>query len=314
MKTYAAIYNNKMRMESSSGGVFTLLAMEVIKNNGVVYGVAMTDDCYSAEFRRVIDIQGLSALRGSKYFQAKLNNTYKLVKDDIVRGKNVLFSGTPCQINGLKLYLGKEYNTLICLDVICHGVPSPALWKRYILHQERICGKIQYINFRCKDDSWQNYGIKENQLYIPMQKDSFMRMFLRDYCLRPSCYKCKVKQNKKSDITIADFWGIDDIAPEMNDNKGTSLVIIRTDKGISIFNSIKKDLRYKEVSYAESLRKNPSEYKSVKRPDQRETFFVDMNTMNFSELEKKYANDRKNDLRTRVKNKIKFFLKNKNFR
>lgn len=306
MRTYAAIYkNDEVRRESSSGGVFSLLASTTIKKAGAVYGVAMTEDCYSAEFRRITNLSDLPVLRGSKYFQAKMNNTYQQVKKDVLQGVPVLFSGTACQIDGLKQYLNKEYENLFCVDVICHGVPSPALWKKYVYHQEAIHGKIQKVNFRCKDDSWQNFGIKENRLYIPMQKDSFMRMFLRNYCLRPSCYECVIKQDKKSDMTIADFWGITDVAPDMNDNKGTSLVIIRTAKGKSFFDSVRDGLIIKEVTYEEGVRKNPSDYKSVNRPEQRNTFFNDMKVMEFADLEKKYAADSKNSYRTRIRNKIK---------
>lgn len=305
MKTYAAIYDDEIRKDSSSGGVFSLIASRVLKNNGSIYGVAMTDDCYSAEFVRVVDKNDLAKLRGSKYFQAKMNNTFKLVKKDLQDGIEVLFSGTGCQINGLKLFLGREYTNLTCVDVICHGVPSPALWKKYAVYQEEQHGKLQSVNFRCKDDSWQNFGMKENQLYISMDKDSFMRMFLRDYCLRPSCYKCIAKEDKKSDITIADFWGIDNVAPEMNDEHGTSLVIVRTDKGTELFESIKDKLKMKEVSYEEGVKSNPSDYKSVRRPKQRDTFFDDMNSLTFPELEEKYAADIKIAFSVKVKRKIK---------
>lgn len=309
MKTYAAIYDNEIRKESSSGGIFSLLASKVLKNNGIVYGVAMTDDCYSAVFFRVKNENELFRLRGSKYFQAKMNNTYNLVKQDLQDGINVLFSGTACQINGLKLFLGKDYSNLICVDVICHGVPSPALWKKYAIYQEEKHGKLQNVNFRCKDENWQNFGMKENQVFISMHKDSFMRMFLRDYCLRPSCYECLAKQDKKSDITIADFWGIDNVAPEMNDNKGTSLVIVRSDKGMGLFESVIDKMHLKEVSYENGVRSNPSDYKSVIRPKQRDTFFGDMNVMDFSDLENKYAADIKVSILTRVKRKIKLTLR-----
>ena len=130
MKTYAAMYNNnEIRENSSSGGIFSALAGKF----DVVYGVAMTDDCYGAEMIRV---EGdISPLRGSKYFQAKAGDTFKLVKRDLVEGRKVLFSGTGCQINGLFMLLGKEYPNLFLLDIICHGTPSPKLWKKYVLFQ-----------------------------------------------------------------------------------------------------------------------------------------------------------------------------------
>lgn len=312
--------NRDLRLSSSSGAVFSTLAENVLLQNGVVYGVIMSEDCYSAEYSRVCDSVELVKLRGSKYLQAKIGNTFKLVKADLLEEKMVLFSGTGCQINGLKKFLGKEYANLICVDVICHGAPSPALWKKYALHQEDVNGgKLQYINFRCKDDSWTDFGMKEvlselpenttKKIYISKDVDSYMRMFLRDYCLRPSCYECIAKNEKMSDITIADFWGIQKVAPEMNDGNGTSLVIIRTNKGQQIFDRIEGYMKIKKVSYEDGIRSNSSEYRSCPRPTQRESFFVDMQNLDFEELEKKYAAAIKRPLKVRVKSMIKKLIR-----
>ena len=304
MKTYAAIYNNnEIREKSSSGGIFSALADKF----DVVYGIAMTDDCYGAEMIRVEG--NIAPLRGSKYFQAKVGDSFKQVKKDLIDGKKVLFSGTGCQINGLSLFLGKNYQNLFLLDIICHGTPSPKLWREYVACQEKQHGKLKSVNFRCKDDSWIDFGMKENQLYISKDTDSFMRMFLRNYCLRPACYECHAKHYKKSDMTIADFWGIENVAPEMNDGRGTSLVITRTEKGQELFESIKNELKWKEVSYEEGVKGNPSEYKSVARPQQRDTFFTDLEKLPFEEIEKKYAADIKVSLPRKVVRKIKRTIK-----
>ena len=175
-------------------------------------------------------------------------------------GKLVLFTGTGCQVNGLKKFLEKDYENLICMDVICHGAPSPALWREYAQYQEKKSGgKLKGINFRCKDESWTDFGMMEvlknipedsvKKLYISKDKDSYMQMFLRDYCLRPSCYECAAKKEKMSDLTVADFWGIKEAAPEMIDGLGTSLVLIRTKKGQEIFNYISCKMKLKEVTY-----------------------------------------------------------------
>lgn len=321
IKVYAGYnVNLNMRLSSSSGAAFSLLAEQIISEDGVVYGVKMSNDCYSAEFTRVTDIDGLIWLRGSKYLQAKVGKTYKYVKDDLLAGKLVLFSGTGCQVNGLKNFLGKEYGNLLCVDVICHGVPSPALWKKYAEYQEKKNGgRLKSINFRCKDDSWTDFGMKEvlaeipqgeaKQLYISKDKDAYMQMFLRDYCLRPSCYDCAAKKVKMADLTIADFWGINDVAPEMNDGKGTSLILIRTDKGMKAFETVSNKLKLKEVAYEDGVRSNPAEYKSCHRPSQRDTFFEDMAAMEFEELEKKYASPIKVTFKSRVKRKIKNTIK-----
>lgn len=163
LKTYACYLKDEdVRMSSSSGAVFSALASYVFSQKGVVYGVAISEDCYSAIFTSVTDAEGLKKLRGSKYLQAKVGNTYKNVKNDLMNGKTVLFTGTGCQINGLKNFLENDYDNLICVDVICHGVPSPALWKKYAQYQEvQNGGKLKYINFRCKDKGWTDFGMKE---------------------------------------------------------------------------------------------------------------------------------------------------------
>lgn len=311
-----ACYNvdSSIRRNSSSGAVFPSLAKYVISKHGVVYGVAMSDDCYSAEFIAVTDSDGLIKLRGSKYLQAKVGDTFKRVKSDLLDGKLVLFTGTGCQVNGLKSFLGTEYNNLICVDVICHGTPSPALWRKYVQYQEQIIGgKVKAVNFRCKDRGWINFGMKkaikvsqqntEKMIYISKDEDPYMQMFLRNYCLRPSCYNCSAKKVKMADISIADFWGINKVAPEMNDGMGTSLVLVRTDKGNDIFRQIFKELKKKEVSYEDGVRENTAEYKSCSLPPQRDKFFDDMNNMGFEDLKKKYA--ARITFQTRAKRKVK---------
>lgn len=312
--------NEATRLSSSSGAVFSSLAENILENQGIVYGVVMTEDCYSAKFISITDKEDLARLRGSKYLQAKVGNTYKQVKEDLQSGRQVLFSGTGCQVNGLKCFLGQNYENLICVDVICHGVPSPALWKKYAEYREKKnSGKLKGINFRCKDDDWTDFGMKavlENipqgevkQLYISKDKDPYIQMFLRDYCLRPSCYECVAKDVKMSDLTIADFWGIDDVAPEMNDGMGTSLVLVRTDKGKKAFKSIKKYMNIKEVSYEDGIRSNPSEFKSVVKPPQRNTFFKNLEIMGFEELENKYMPPIQVTFKSKVKRKIKNIIK-----
>ena len=318
MKKVYACYNinNEVRLSSSSGAVFSSVAEYVFSKQGVVYGVAMSDDCYSAEFIALTDSAGMTRLRGSKYLQAKVGDIFKDVKDNLITGKYVLFTGTGCQVNGLKHFLGKEYDNLICIDIICHGVPSPKLWKKYVQYQERKNnGKLKGINFRCKDENLRDFKMNDilknisedsvKRLYISKDEDPYMQLFLRDYCLRPSCYECLAKKKKMSDLTIADFWGINDVAKEMNDGKGTSLVLIRTDKGFNVFGSICEKLKLKEVTYESGVKNNPAEYKSCILPEQRKTFFIDMNTMNFKELKKKYAAPIKYSLEIKLKQIIK---------
>lgn len=312
LKVYAAYAKDDLlRLSSSSGAVFSLLAERIFALDGVVYGVALSADCKSAEFIRVDSSEELSRIRGSKYLQAEMGNTYKQVKADLESGKNVLFSGVGCQINGLKLFLQKEYDKLFCVDVICHGVPSPALWRKYVEYMgEKNKAKLVSVEFRCKDDSWQEFGMKElnakqKEVYISKDIDPFMQMFLRNYCLRPSCYECAAKKIKMSDITIADFWGIEEVVPDMNDGKGTSLLLIRNEKGLGLFEYISSGMIYKEVSYKDGVRGNPTEYKSVIRPIERDVFFQDMNELEFDDLQKKYAAPVSVSFVQRAKRKVK---------
>ena len=293
-KSYAAYSTeDSIRLRSSSGGFFSLCSEYVLQRGGVIYGVAMSEDCYVAEYIRVDNANDLKKLCGSKYLQANLGRTFQSVKKDLENDLVVLFSGTGCYVNGLETFLSKKYDNLICIDVVCHGVPSPKLWREYAKFQESKHGKLEQINFRAKEEGWKKFGMKENHLYIPREKDPFMNMFLDDFCLRPSCYKCRAKKYRLSDISIADFWGIENVTPEMNDGMGTSLIIVRTENGQNLFDSIKEKLNWKEVDYNEAIRENPAEYRSAIRPLQRDTFFSDLQSRSFNFMIRKYAPDTK---------------------
>lgn len=308
LASYAAYSNNEdIRQASSSGAIFSLLAERILFLGGAVYGVAMSEDNKFAEFVRAEALSDLDKLRGSKYLQAKIGDTFKNVKKDLDREMPVLFTGVGCQINGLKAFLSKEYDNLYCVDVICHGTPSTALWRKYIENIEKLNrAEVISVNFRCKDNGWRNFGIKKidssrRAIYISKDRDPFMQMFLKNFCLRPSCYECFAKQVKRSDLTIGDFWGIEYVAPEMDDSRGVSFIIVRSKKGKQLFDTISNGMLYKSVSYQDAIKGNPCEYESVKRPIQRDTFFIDMNSMKFTELVDKY-------LSTSVKRKIKRIL------
>ena len=312
ISTYAAYSKDiNLRLESSSGAIFSLLAEKVLQQAGIIYGVTMSRDCQYAEYVRIDNREDLAKLRGSKYLQARVGNTYKKVKNDLEAGLSVLFSGTGCQVNGLKGFLGKDYENLYCVDVICHGVPSPKLWRKYVQYVEsEVDAKLINVNFRCKDDGWSDFGIKRmdsnhKAMYVSKDKDPYMLMFLRDYCLRPSCYECVAKQHKLSDLTIADFWGINKVLPEMNDRNGVSLVILRTGKGSELFDRIKTDIVCKKVSYEDGVRGNPAEYRSAKRPEERNYFFDDMAALSFDELKAKYAVPTPVSLKQKIKKSIK---------
>ena len=298
MKTYAAYYDNVVRKESSSGGMFSALASLF----DVIYGVEMDAQNKFAVYARKTD--DISSLRGSKYLQARVGDTFKKVRKDVEDGRQVLFSGTACQVNGLYSFLQRDYANLFTVDVICHGVPTPKYWQKFIEGKE-----IEHINFRAKDGGWDHYtyGMRLNDDYIPFNKNHFMELYVKDYALRPSCYECVCKQVKCSDMTLGDFWGIENLDPTMTDNKGTNIVIVRSQRGLEIFEELKKNLVWKAFSYEDGIRQNPSEYKSAVRPENRIQFFKDLETDNFTELFRKYcAKNKSGDL---IAHKIRRIIK-----
>lgn len=283
---YAAINNDdEVRKESSSGGIFTMMAENVIKEGGVVFGAKYTDD-WQVEIVPTETIVGLAAFRGSKYLQARMGDSMKLAKKYLQDGRKVLFSGTPCQIAGLKHYLRKDYENLLAVDFVCHGVPSPKVWQMY-LKEVTNAGRraIKDIKFRDKPNGWKRFNFTlsydENKKTYSMSSfngnNHYMRAFLSDMILRLSCYNCQAKCGRShSDITIADYWGIDKVCPTMDDDKGTSLLLIRTAKGKAALDFT--GMKCQETKYEEALRFNPSIERSVSPHCHRKDFFAKLDT------------------------------------
>ena len=297
-QTALAVINKdeSIRLNSSSGGVFSLLASNIIENGGVVFGAALSEDCKSASHISAQTLQELELLRGSKYVQSKIGNTYKEVKTFLENGKKVLFSGTPCQVSGLYTFLGKEYENLFTCDFICHGVPSPLVWEKYVeLREKKAASKTRRTFFRHKKYGWKMYSVqfifKNCTEYIQIiNNDLYMRGFLANLYLRPSCYDCKFKGiNRPSDITLADFWGVEKVCPEMYDNKGTSLLILNSDKGKKLFGLISDGTVNKEVDLNVAISFNSAAIKSVVVPQKRNDFFADLNSIPTKKLFKKYC-------------------------
>ncbi|ALU13852.1 coenzyme F420 hydrogenase beta subunit domain-containing protein [Eubacterium limosum] len=277
-----ACYNTdeKTRLASSSGGVFTLMAETVLKQGGVVFGAGF-DEGFNVCHQCVERVEELDKLRMSKYVQSKIGEAYREAEAFLKADRMVLFTGTPCQIGGLKAYLGKPYDHLITQDIICHGVPSPIVWKYYINfckknNNERITEKI---TFRRKDFGWKKFSLaityESGKEYCQdFTQDLFMKGFLKDLYLRTSCHACAFKSVKRhSDITLADFWGIENVAPEMFDDKGTSLVLIQSEKGKALFKSIEKNLICQGVDLDEALKYNPAAIRPAPIPKNREAFY-----------------------------------------
>lgn len=298
---YACVNKNEeVRSISSSGGIFSLFAEQVINAGGVVFGAAFNDD-FSVSHRSAKTMDEVSAMYGSKYVQSIIGSTYKEAKQYLDSGKPVLFSGTACQIGGLLSYLGKKYDNLICMDIICHGVPSPKVWKTYLdFRMKQYKSKVKNASFRSKRFGWNHFSMKldfENgDEYIAKEHaDPYIRAFLWDLSLRPCCFKCNFKgTNRESDITLADFWGVERYFKEFSDDKGTSCIWANTDKGKKLFESIKDQINCKTAKLEDCLVSNTYAVISVdwrKKHRVRRKFFNELDITDFDVLADKYVRE-----------------------
>ena len=276
---YAAFSKNDLlRMGSSSGGIFSELADVVLQSAGLICGAEY--DVEGAVKHICVDNKmELWKLRGAKYSQSILGDSFQILKKQLDSGRKVLFSGTPCQVAGLKSFLKRDYDNLICVDFVCHGIPSPMVWEKYIKYRaQNDNGGVaaSHINLRNKESGWSKYSYSveftysDNNRYLCKNgADPFMCFFVGDYILRESCSDCHFKgYSRVSDITLGDFWGIWDVCPEMDDNKGTSLVLLHSQKGKQLFQSVSERIEVQEVSLEQASQMNPSMLKSsVHQPD-----------------------------------------------
>lgn len=295
-KAYACFNrDDDIRLKSSSGGIFSILADKVVETGGIVFGAGY-DENFNVIHQSVKAKEKIENLRRSKYVQSNTQKTFIETKEALENGEVVLYTGTPCQIEGLKLFLKKDYENLLTQDIICHGVPSPKVWKKY-LEFRKIKDKQEPINvnFRNKNTGWKllNLVIKyqDGEFQQSADKNSYMQAFLKNTSLRESCYNCHFKKiDRVSDITLADFWGVENIIPEMDDNKGTSLMIIHSKKGNEWFEKIKYNIKYQEVDLEEAIKYNPSIVESAKMDKNRKKFFEKLDKENdFDVLVKKFS-------------------------
>lgn len=278
--------DESIRAASRSGGIFTALS-DCFLNSGVVYGCVL-DEKFNAVHIRVEDAVGRNKMRGSKYIQSSMGNSYNEVKKDLEAGKSVLFSGTSCQISGLKRFLQKDYSNLLCVDIVCHGVPSPKVWHKYLEWQAK-GKKVKSVNFRNKADfGWRAHVESINIDDKRINSEVFKNLFYGHNILRPSCYECPYKSiYHPGDITIADYWGIENAAPEFDDNKGVSLVLVNTEKGAEYFEKAKKDIVWKVTRIEDSMQ--PPLKAPFPCPESRKQFWKDFEEKKFSYIVKKYG-------------------------
>lgn len=296
--------NEGERMSSSSGGVFIAVARKVIENGGVVFG-AVFDEKWEVRHAYAETLEGVRPMMGSKYLQSRIEDSYRQAEVFLKAGRDVLFSGSPCQIAGLHNYLRKDYPNLFAIDFICHGVPSPGVWRKYLDETFNISARraadgkntvlsqslnslpvITGIEFRDKKrHGWKKYSFvvrgsaveadKNSVLLSDIHRDNpFMKGFLADIYLRPSCYQCKCKNGvSHSDLTIADFWGIQNMMPDFDDDKGVGLVLVNTDGGKKMFDSLDMEVRQSTLEVAKRF--NGGFKEKVTIPKDRNKFFID---------------------------------------
>lgn len=270
--------NTQTRLNSSSGGVFSILAINTINNGGIVYG-ATFDNEWRVVHSCIDNLNQIHTLQGSKYVQSALNNTFRQIKDFLEKDIPILFSGTPCQVAGLLNYLKKKYSNLTTVDFVCHGVPSPFIWKDYLdeilssltttsKHNDRgNTTTIKNISFRGKPHGWKKFHIiintsaNSNRQETPntlvdeyVWENDYMLSFLNDYINRPSCHECHFRKGKSgADYTLADYWSIDELYPDFFDDNGVSLLLSYNDK---LPEYIKEQTDHIETTYEDACRGN----------------------------------------------------------
>lgn len=316
--------NTDILDKSTSGGAFTAIVDSFFDDEIIVFG-AEYDKNLIVRHSYVTNRQSLEKFRGSKYVQSDLGMCYTKVKEFLNYGRKVLFSGTPCQVAGLKSFLQKDYDNLLSIDIMCHGVPSPKvfeMYKEYLSkkHRSRVTG----LNFRDKsvrgwDTPYMTINFENGKTLSTIGYDDLFTMgFYKKLYQRPICHKCPFAQVPRvSDITIADFWGIEEINPSFKNNKGTSLLLINSDKGISLYPKLEKYLLLEETDLSMAKKFNPQLSKPASPNPKRKYFMNDLdNNKDFNQLRKVYLRKRpfikrlaSSILDKETRNKIKKIIK-----
>lgn len=296
-KAYIFRVNDKETLRTSnSGGFFTPISEYVLKNNGVVFGVGYDKD-FKVIHKMVEEKSKIKELTGSKYVQSDIGDKFKKAKEYLMEGKLVLFSGTPCQIAGLKSFLVKDYENLITVDVVCHGTPSPELWKKYIEYQEKkYKSKLKEARFRNKTYGYHSATMKlvfENnkEYYGSARIDYMLKGFYEGICSRPSCYDCAFKSRTHcSDFTIFDSWNINKLVPNLkDDNKGYTNVFVNSKKGLELMNELKGVTKYEVDDIDKMIKLDGKMVENCKIPNKnRKEFYRELNEKNYEDVMKKF--------------------------
>lgn len=311
-KTYACYSKNEdIRSKSTSGGVFTQLALNTLSENGVVFGAGF-DENFKVHHAYIESKHELDGLRRSKYVQSEIGNAFNETKAFLREGRKVLFCGMPCQIAGLKAFLNKDDPNLLTCDMACHGVPSPKVWNMYLDYiRDKYKSGIKAVSFRDKATGWNSSSMKielaNGSIYSDkVQKEIFFIGFGKSIFNRKSCFDCQFRiHHTKADITLADYWGIDkQKKQEYTDNKGVSLVITHTAAGEEALSRINEGVCLEERSFAEAVQYNPRLVSSVGEPNGRKSFFDELIAgHSFDRLRLKYMDNV--SLKYKAKNLLK---------
>ncbi len=284
-----------IRGRSSSGGAFTALAGAIMEQGGAVIGAALDAD-WVCRHAMVEGADSLDCLRGSKYVQSGIPiAVFRAVADRLEGGRPTMFSGTPCQIAGLRNFLGREYRHLYCCDLVCHGVPSPEWLRRYVSAMQRREARLTKLSFRDKLRGWKRFGVRlewgdGRTRHETLQQNVYMSAFLKSNCLREACYTCPFATTKRpGDVTLADYWKVKARYPEYDtDDRGTSLVLVNTSKGAAWLDQCRQTLFMGDADLAQAVSGNAVLSRPVERPRERDTFYRDMLDMSVSRLRHKY--------------------------
>ena len=278
--------NNTDIMRSASGGAADSAAKTVLQMGGIVYGAAYDEQLVVNHIEITADVER-EKIQSSKYVQSDLRDSYTKVKHRLAEGKTVLFTGTPCQIAGLYAFLGGDQEKLYTIDLICHGVPSPKFFKKYLEYQnKKTSGKIIYFNFRSKDKrGWGTQYLLKTKTKTKtktLSLDRYGKHFMDGDCYRESCYQCVyANTNRVGDLTVGDFWGIAKSHPDFNSPKGVSSVFVNTEKGQKLFDMMRSLAEVEEATLEEGMIKQGNLVKPCTRPDTRDIFYEKIDEANF---------------------------------
>lgn len=292
---YACRHSVGVRMRSSSGGIFTAVSDWILNRGGVVYGAAF-DSNMVLRHARAAESGLRDAMRGSKYIQSSTVGIFPQVKADLKAGIPALFVGTPCQVSALKAYLGREEENLFCIDVICHGVPSPEVWSCFVSYlEDKYKGKLVNYAFRNKEVAWRHYSpvatfADGRSVGANDHTGSFIELFRYDVCMRPSCTVCRYASgHREGDLTIGDFWGIENVLAHLDDGKGVSAILVNSEKGEALLRSVAPEVELTPCSPSDVAAKQPNLSRPSQSSNKAESFQTDINSKPFNDVLKKYT-------------------------